>query len=100
MDELEAEGKRRFDSFANHVVSLSEQSERAKVFAFPCGRSLKGENMAVSENRQSGSGSDHYDQLLRRDREISARLKKMKAMAFILESEQSSLRRQIGYGSG
>lgn len=94
MDDLEAEGKRRIADFTNYVNEQLENAEPAKPFIFPEGRYPQGDIDVDFDDNYESSSSD-YDQMKLRDREISSKLKKIKAMAFILESEQSTLRKRI-----
>ena len=97
-DNLENEGTRRITEFTRYTQKCLEESEQAKPFIFPVGMYPEGENPI---NLQSTHGIDFYedyDEMAMREREISAKLKKIKAMAFVLESEQHTLRKRLSHG--
>ena len=97
-DNLENDGARRITEFTRYTQKCLEESEQAKPFIFPVGMYPEGENPI---NLQSTHGIDFYedyDEMAMREKEISAKLKKIKAMAFVLESEQHTLRKRLSHG--
>jgi hypothetical protein len=92
--DLEAEGSRRLERFAASVEANGDNIGPAKPFVFPCGR------CAVEESPAGGSISaiewDVTDEEMReREKALSAELRRIKAMTFMLESQRNTIRKRI-----
>ncbi len=97
LEQLELEKTRRLNEFSNLAQKYMQEADRSKVFIFPVGRYSQDE-MPINLNSTCELHRKDYDQMKLREKEISAKLKKIKAIEFVLESEQHTLRRKISQG--
>ena len=97
-DNLESDAKRRVADFTSYTQKCLEDVEQAKPFVFPVGMYPEGDNPINLQSSHNPELYEDYDQMASREREISAKLKKIKAMAFVLESEQHNLRKRLSHG--
>lgn len=95
VENFDLHAQERLNNFSEYVAQCIAEIEPNKYFAFPHGMYPPGDYSSSSEIYDSMENDDDYDTMKKRDKEISEKLKRIKALAFVLESEQNTIRKKL-----